>query len=186
MFYTAVESGGGMALFEAYQDAESKKLYPLRDWKPMMAAFPFLIERFSSHQEYGSSSLAEMFREKLKSFGELRLNMLETTLFLNRGDHFESLPLPAEAQFAPAFWARISLGSNFQYRARMRDAACGCAAMARGDSPPFRGRSPGFLSMASSAGPLSAIMMGMVGLISRWPRTRPGPGCCTIAWQNPA
>ena len=124
LFYTAVESGGGMALFEAYQDAESKKLYPLRDWKPMMAAFPFLIERFSSHQEYGSSSLAEMFREKLKSFGELRLNMLETTLFLNRGDHFESLPLPAEAQFAPAFGVNagdldgdgnedIFLGQNF-------------------------------------------------------------------------
>jgi hypothetical protein len=29
-------------------------------------------------------------------------------VFLNRGDHFEAKPLPAEAQFAPAFYAGVA------------------------------------------------------------------------------
>jgi hypothetical protein len=33
----------------------------------------------------------------------LEVNWPETTLFLNRGDHFEARPLPMEAQWAPAF-----------------------------------------------------------------------------------
>ena len=33
----------------------------------------------------------------------LELRNLASTIFLNRGDHFEARPLPAEAQFAPAF-----------------------------------------------------------------------------------
>jgi hypothetical protein len=33
---------------------------------------------------------------------------LDQTAFLNRGDHFEAVPLPAEAQLAPAFYAGIA------------------------------------------------------------------------------
>src|SRR6059058_4125237 len=33
----------------------------------------------------------------------LEADTLATTLFLNRGDHFEAVVLPAEAQFSPAF-----------------------------------------------------------------------------------
>src|ERR1043166_7439620 len=33
---------------------------------------------------------------------------LDQTAFLNRGDHFEAVSLPAEAQLAPAFYAGIA------------------------------------------------------------------------------
>jgi enediyne biosynthesis protein E4 len=36
------------------------------------------------------------------------VNTLDNMIFLNRGDHFEARPLPAEAQFAPAFYAGIA------------------------------------------------------------------------------
>ena len=39
---------------------------------------------------------------------ELRANSLASMIFFNRGDHFEAVPLPAEAQFAPVF--AVSVG----------------------------------------------------------------------------
>ena len=38
----------------------------------------------------------------------LEANRLETTVFLNRGDHFELAPLPAETQFSPAFGVNVA------------------------------------------------------------------------------
>jgi enediyne biosynthesis protein E4 len=38
----------------------------------------------------------------------LEANWLETTLFLNRGDHFDAKPLPMEAQLAPAFAVSVA------------------------------------------------------------------------------
>jgi hypothetical protein len=44
-----------------------------------------------------------MLGERLARAAVLEVNWLETTLFLNRGDHFEARVLPMEAQLAPAF-----------------------------------------------------------------------------------
>jgi hypothetical protein len=38
----------------------------------------------------------------------LSANTLDNIVFLNRGDHFEAVPLPMEAQFAPAFYAGVA------------------------------------------------------------------------------
>ena len=44
-----------------------------------------------------------MLGDRLKRARIVEASFLETTVFLNRGDHFESRVLPMEAQLAPAF-----------------------------------------------------------------------------------
>jgi hypothetical protein len=79
--------------------------YPL---DTMSQGLPALRERFKTHKAYAEASIEDLFGERLKAAQVLEANWLETTVFLNRGDHFEAKPLPSEAQFAPAFG--ISVG----------------------------------------------------------------------------
>ena len=52
---------------------------------------------------YGQASVQDIYGERLKSMHMLPVNTSATMVFLNRGDHFEAVALPAEAQWAPAF-----------------------------------------------------------------------------------
>jgi hypothetical protein len=97
----------------------------------------------------------EIYGEKIKSAGELRVNWLQTTLFLNRGDHFEVHPLPLAAQMAPAFAVCVAdfdgdghedifLGQNFfatQPEVSRYDAGCGLLLLGDGAGR-FRALSP--------------------------------------------
>jgi hypothetical protein len=64
---------------------------------------PFLQEKIDSYEAYGRASLAELYGEKLAGLRVVGVNTLATTVFYNRGDHFEAKELPMEAQLAPAY-----------------------------------------------------------------------------------
>jgi hypothetical protein len=64
-------------------------------------------ERLGSCTAYAQASLEEIYGD-LKPRTELRVNWLETTLFLNRGGRFEARALPVEAQLAPSFGVCVS------------------------------------------------------------------------------
>jgi hypothetical protein len=102
-----IDSNGTVDLVEAYFDAAMGKTVPERMLEPMSRGFPQLPERFKTHKAYGDASVEEIFGEPLKRATLLQANWLETTVFLNRGDHFEPRPLPLEAQFAPAFGVSV-------------------------------------------------------------------------------
>ena len=103
LYYGDLQNRGALDILEAYYDT------PLRNWMPWQplrmaaASLPFLRERWTTHEAYGRASFDEIYGNELKSLELLEANWLETTLFLNRGDHFEARPLPLEAQLAPAF-----------------------------------------------------------------------------------
>jgi hypothetical protein len=64
---------------------------------------PFLAGVYATHQPWAETSIDEVFSHSSVKPRYLEVNWLETTLFLNRGDHFEVRTLPMEAQLAPAF-----------------------------------------------------------------------------------
>src|SRR6185436_5936920 len=66
-------------------------------------ALPFLQEKISSYEAYGRASVEEIYGAKLKSMPVVEVNTSASMVFLNRGDKFEAVELPAEAQWAPAF-----------------------------------------------------------------------------------
>jgi hypothetical protein len=94
---------GTIEFIEAFLDPATRRRVPWRDLDAVSAALPWLRERFPSNAAYGEASVEQVLGEHAKTSRELQVNWLDSTVFLNRGDHFEARPLPDEAQLAPAF-----------------------------------------------------------------------------------
>jgi hypothetical protein len=103
LYYGDLDGNGTIDLVEAYFDTAMGKVVPEQALDTMSAGLPLLRDRIKTHKAYAEASVDEIFGEPLKEAKLLEANWLETTLFLNRGDHFEPRTLPREAQFAPAF-----------------------------------------------------------------------------------
>lgn len=108
LYYGDLDGSGTLDLVEAYLNPALNKIVPEHPLDIMAKGLPLLRSRVPSHRAYAQSSVEELFGEPLKSAKLLEANWLESTVFLNRGDHFEARPLPREAQFAPGFG--ISVG----------------------------------------------------------------------------
>jgi enediyne biosynthesis protein E4 len=86
----------------------------LRDWAPMWLrdvlsqSAPWIADRYPTHKLYSEASLESILGDRLRQASRLEVTTLASMLFLNRGDRFEALELPAEAQFAPSFAASVA------------------------------------------------------------------------------
>ena len=67
-----------------------------------------LRERFRSHRVYSEATVTDALGAFAPRLRKLEITTLASMVFLNRGDHFESVPLPREAQLAPAFGVNIA------------------------------------------------------------------------------
>ncbi len=90
------------------QDSTSGKYFPLTGLDRLRQVLPGLSERYATHAAVAAASTEEIFESVSMSAHLLEANLLESTIFLNRGDHFEARPLPAEAQLAPAFGMAVA------------------------------------------------------------------------------
>jgi len=103
LYYGDFDANGTVDLVEAYYDERMGKEVPERGLKAIGAAIPFVKEKMSTYEAYGRASLEEIYGEKLKSAGMVEVSTLATMIFFNRGDRFEGVAVPLEAQLAPAF-----------------------------------------------------------------------------------
>ncbi|HAB17408.1 MAG TPA: hypothetical protein DCE44_13265 [Verrucomicrobiales bacterium] len=92
----------------AVPDEASGKVMVVRERAAVASALPFVAERFPTYRAYGHASVAELLGDRATGTRVIRAAMFETMRFLNRGDHFEAQPLPAEAQFAPVFGVAVA------------------------------------------------------------------------------
>jgi hypothetical protein len=90
-------------MIEAHYEPPLGKTVPLRQLGALVNGLPFLRQRFTSNRAYSRASIEEVLGDRLAAARKLEANWLESTVFLNRGDHFEVRVLPVEAQMAPAF-----------------------------------------------------------------------------------
>ena len=123
-------------------------------------------------------------------------------IFLNRGDHFEAMPLPAEAQLAPASYAGVAdfdgdghedlfLSQNFfptSVGTPRYDTGRGLLLLGdgKGGFTPMTGTQSGIASMATSAARRMPITTATGVSISRCRRTAPRPNSSTIAARSRA
>lgn len=103
LYYGEFNGDPGLELIEAYHSSELNKVVPWRDFESVSRVIPLVRERVSTFRQYGNSSVQELLGSQWPAASELKAATLDSMVFLNRGDHFESLPLTSEAQFAPAF-----------------------------------------------------------------------------------
>src|SRR5439155_21340884 len=102
VFYGEWTLQGAVDVFEAYGDRQLQKHVPWCSYR-VARLLPWIAQRFETHTAFASADIADLISERARTTKSLQATWLETTVFLNRGDHFEVKPLPVEAQFAPAF-----------------------------------------------------------------------------------
>ncbi len=107
-YYGDFDGNGTVELIEAYTDSLTGRIVPRRDLLAMTAAMPSIRDRFPTHAAYAAADVMTILGPNAASARQVQVNMLATLVFLNRGDHFEPVILPDEAQFSPAFGINIS------------------------------------------------------------------------------
>ncbi|HTG44369.1 MAG TPA: FG-GAP-like repeat-containing protein, partial [Verrucomicrobiae bacterium] len=108
LYYGVWGGAGEIEPIEAVFDPQFKDWVPERDLNSVGRAIPLIRERFSTHRSFAEAALPKILGVNLKPSAILEVAWLETTVFLNRGDHFEPHPLPPTAQFSPAFGLSVA------------------------------------------------------------------------------
>jgi len=107
LYYGDWNGDGNLELLEAYYDDELQKVVPWRTLTSVARGLPWVRAQYPSHASYSTASIKEILGERFKEAKVVEAQWLETTVFLNRGDHFEAVVLPGEAQFAPSFGVSV-------------------------------------------------------------------------------
>jgi hypothetical protein len=94
---------GSLGIVETVFDPERKALTVARPQAELSRGLPFLAGRFASHRVFSELSLDQVLGPQRPEAQEWRAVELRSLVLLNRGDHFETHPLPPTAQLAPAF-----------------------------------------------------------------------------------
>ena len=108
LYFGAWGGNGEIEPVEAWFDPEVNKWLPRRDLNAVSQAMPWVRGTFATHLAYADAGIEGILGEHLKQAQVLEANWLETTIFLNRGDHFELGSLPICAQFSPAFGVNVA------------------------------------------------------------------------------
>jgi hypothetical protein len=108
LYYGDLTGSGAVDVIEAFPDPELKKIVPWRDWEMVTHALPFIAEHFSTCSAFANASVAELVGPRFSRLHELQANTLDSMVFFKRAGRFEPTPLPAEAQFSPAFGTAVA------------------------------------------------------------------------------
>jgi len=98
-----LDGDGSSDVLEGRWDPVGRRHVPERDLEALMNGLPQLPDRFATYAAFNQSSLEEVAGPGLTNATRIQLTWFPTTVFLNRVTHFEPRPLPAQAQFSPAF-----------------------------------------------------------------------------------
>jgi hypothetical protein len=100
--------GGGVDVIESCLNPATGQEVPRRGRRAVVAALPFLQEKAATYEAYGRATLAGLYGDRLGQGRVVEATVLASVALLNRGERFVVVPLPAEAQWAPAFGVCIA------------------------------------------------------------------------------
>jgi enediyne biosynthesis protein E4 len=92
-----------VSILETWFDPGLGKHTPIHDVWTLSRSLPWLLARYNSYEAFARASIEEALGDRFRDAHYWEAGWLDTTVFLNRGDHFEVRVLPAAAQVAPAF-----------------------------------------------------------------------------------
>jgi hypothetical protein len=108
IYYGDFNEMNRVEIAEAHIDPFTRKLVPERDLTASAAAVPYIRGNTPTFLAFGDADLTQIYGDKLKTAAMVEARELRHLLFLNRGNKFEALPLPTEAQLAPAFGVSVA------------------------------------------------------------------------------
>lgn len=92
----------------AQQDDRLHAVAPVTSYERARLAMNDLASRIRTFGQYADATLDQVLGGAGRTAGRLSAATFDHTLLLNRGDHFEAVPLPLDAQLAPAFYAGVA------------------------------------------------------------------------------
>jgi enediyne biosynthesis protein E4 len=108
LYYGDLNGDGQVAMVEACRDARSKQVVPWRDMDTIAQGMPWVRGMWPTHHAFSGATLQQVLGDRFSKASKLEVSSLASTVFLNRGDHFEPVILPREAQWAPAFGLAVA------------------------------------------------------------------------------
>jgi len=108
LHYGDFDQNGSLDLLEAQFDTIREGTYPLVGYLRIASALPTIGRRLTTFGDYADADVEEVIGPTFHQAQHLVAVTLEHTVFFNRGHSFDAVALPAEAQFAPAFYAGVA------------------------------------------------------------------------------
>jgi hypothetical protein len=108
LYYGDFNGDGRTTIIECYSNHVMQAVVPFRPLPDLSPEIPSLKSRFPSNEAYSRASVQEILRDRFSGAMGLRATTLASTIFWNRGDHFEAQALPPQAQWAPAFGLNVA------------------------------------------------------------------------------
>lgn len=103
LYYGDLNSDGITEVIQSHFDEELDQWVPSYRFDEVARIIPPARQMFSSYEEFGRASINQVFGPWLALTQVKEVHVLDTTVFLHRGDTFDPIPLPLETQLAPAF-----------------------------------------------------------------------------------
>ncbi len=103
LLFADVDQDGVNELLEARFDPGERRVVPAHDWRQLAALFPSIREHYSGFAAFSRVSISDLQGQISPPLKRVTEELLESSLFLNRGDHLEWVALPFEVQVAPVF-----------------------------------------------------------------------------------
>jgi hypothetical protein len=108
MVHGRIGSGGEEEMLLAREDPRVHGLAPLNGFGRVRVAMPDVTNRLGTFAAYADATVDQVLGPRARAVHRDSVVTLDQMAFLNRGDHFEPVALPVEAQFAPAFYAGVA------------------------------------------------------------------------------
>jgi hypothetical protein len=108
MTYGPFGARGEIETLWGRRDPRVGGVVPLNSYARVRTVVPDVVTRVNSFAAYADATVERVLGPSMSAARRLEVRTLDHTLFLNRGGRFDAVSLPAEAQWAPAFYAGIA------------------------------------------------------------------------------
>ena len=108
IYYGDLAESGSMDLLESYFAEDAGAEVPRRALGALAQAFPVFSAHYLSNEMFSKATISEILGILPGKSQDVEAVTLASMLFLNRGGKFEAVPLPREAQVAPAFSLNVA------------------------------------------------------------------------------
>ncbi|MFQ5678960.1 MAG: FG-GAP-like repeat-containing protein [Gemmatimonadota bacterium] len=108
LYYGDFDADGTLDLVPAAYEEELGDYAPVAGFERLGRGLPYVRERLGSFEAYARATVATALGAAYSRTRIVEASHLAHFLFLNRGHGFEAVPLPPEAQLAPAFYAGVA------------------------------------------------------------------------------
>jgi len=102
LHYGDFDANGTTDILESFLDPVTNKYRPSRMLADLIPAIPPIQMRVTSHQDFSTVEVAQLMPSAGANAQITEADMYASSIFLNRGDHFEHRLLPTEAQYSAA------------------------------------------------------------------------------------